>query len=103
MPKRHTFHSVRFDWNPEKNEWLKAERNISFEDISLLLAEGRLWMVMDHPNQQKYPEQQVFLVPIDGCIYFVPFVMNDDTFFLKTAIPNRKSTRDYREEMEDLK
>jgi uncharacterized DUF497 family protein len=101
MPKRHTLVSVKFDWNPEKNEWLKDERSISFEDIALLLTEGHLWRVMDHPNQDKYPNQQVFLVPVDGYIYFVPFVMDGDAFFLKTAIPNRKATRDYRKELEE--
>jgi len=94
---------VKFDWNPEKNEWLKTERNISFEDLALLLTEGKLWKVMDHPNQERYPNQQVFLVPVDGYIHFVPFVIDDDTFFLKTAIPNRKATKDYRKEMEDQK
>ncbi len=103
MPKRHTLISVKFDWNPEKNEWLKAERSISFEDIALLLTEGHLWRVMDHPNKEKYPNQQVFLVPVDGYIYFVPFVMDGDAFFLKTAIPNRKATRDYRNELEEQK
>ena len=103
MPKRHTVRLVRFDWNPEKNEWLKTERNISFEDIALLLADGQLWKVMDHPNKEKYPNQQVFLVPIDGYIYFVPFVVDNDAFFLKTAIPSRKATRDYKNEMEEKK
>ncbi len=94
---------MKFDWNPEKNEWLKSERSISFEDIALLLTEGHLWRVMDHPNQEKYPNQQVFLVPVDGYIYFVPFVMDGGAFFLKTAIPSRKATRDYRKELEEQK
>jgi len=33
---------VKFDWDPEKNEWLKRERSISFEELALLLAAGRL-------------------------------------------------------------
>ena len=39
---------MQFDWNPEKNEWLKRNRKISFEEIALLLAEGKLWKVADH-------------------------------------------------------
>lgn len=103
MPNRHTFFPVKFDWNPEKNEWLKKERGISFEEIALHLAEGHLWKVMDHPNAEKYPNQQVFLIPIDGYIHLVPFLVDGDTFFLKTAIPSRKATKDYRKETEDTK
>lgn len=91
---------MEFDWSPEKNEWLKRKRGISFEDIALLLADGHLWKVMDHPNQSQYPNQKVFLIPIDGYIHFVPYVMDEDTFFLKTAIPSRKATKDCRKEIE---
>ena len=86
---------MKFDWDPEKNEWLKAERNISFEEISLLLSTGCLWKVTQHPNQKKYPNQQVFLLPIDNYIFFVPFILDGDTVFLKTAFPHRKATKDY--------
>lgn len=97
------FTPVKFDWNPEKNAWLKSERSVSFEDIALLLAAGQVWKVMDHPNQVRYPNQRVFLVPIDGYITFVPFVMDGETFFLKTAIPHRHATKDYRKELEERK
>lgn len=89
---------VRFDWDPEKNEWLKAERNISFEEIALLLSAGCLWKVTQHPNQKKNPSQQVFLLPIDHYIFFVPFILDGDTVFLKTAFPHRKATQDYLQE-----
>lgn len=92
---------MQFDWNPEKNEWLKKERGVSFEEIVLLLGSGHLWRIAEHWNQKKYPGQQVFFVPIDGYIYLVPFVVNKDIFFLKTAIPSRKATKQYREETGD--
>ena len=90
---------MKFDWIPEKNSCLKVERKVSFEEIALL----QLWKVMEHPNQENYPHQQVFLVPINGYIHFVPFVIDGDTFFLKTAIPSRKATKDYHTEMESQK
>jgi len=92
---------VKFDWDPEKNEWLKSERHISFEDLSLLLAAGMLWKTTDHPNPNKYPNQRVFLVPIDGYIYFVPYVIEAETIFLKIAFPNRKATRNYLKERKE--
>lgn len=91
---------MQFDWNPEKNQWLKRVRGISFEEIALLLGSGYLWRVSDHWNQKKYPGQEVFLVPVDNYIYLVPYVIDRDTIFLKTAIPSRKATREYRAELE---
>ena len=89
---------MQFDWNPKKNEWLKKNRKICFEEIALLLGEGRVWKVADHPNQKKYQNQKVFLIPIDDYIYFVPFVLDEEMIFLKTAFPNRKATKDYLQE-----
>lgn len=89
---------MKFDWDPEKNEWLKRERNISFEELALLLSAGCLWKTAEHPNQEKYPGQRVFLVPVNDYIYFVPCVIEGDEIFLKTAFPHRKATRDYRKE-----
>ncbi|CAN5368280.1 hypothetical protein BH11PSE9_BH11PSE9_34640 [soil metagenome] len=35
------------------------------------------------------------MVARDSYAYLVPFVEDDDFFFLKTIIPSRKATRDY--------
>ncbi len=86
---------MRFDWDPEKNEWLKRERGISFEEIVVLLGKGLLWKDAPHPSPGNYPNQRVFLVPVDDYIYFVPYIVDGETFFLKTAFPHRKATRDY--------
>jgi uncharacterized DUF497 family protein len=82
-----------FDWNPEKNEWLKKNRKISFEEISLLLAEGKVWKVAKHPNVKKYPQQMIFLLTVDGYVYFVPYVVEGEKIFLKTAFPHRGATK----------
>ena len=92
---------VKFDWDTEKNEFLKRERGISFEEIVLLLGNGILWRVSDHWNQEKYPGQRVFFIPIDDYVYLVPFVVEDDVIFLKTAIPSRKATREFKKELEE--
>jgi uncharacterized DUF497 family protein len=83
------------DWSHEKNEFLKKERNISFEEIALHLSEGRLWKVTEHPNPKKYPNQRVFLVPVNDYIFFVPFIMDGEKFFFKTAFASRQATKDY--------
>lgn len=84
-----------FRWSPEKNEALKADRGISFERIVVAVESGGLLDILAHPNQAKYPRQRVLVVACDHYAYLVPFVEEEDYFFLKTAIPSRKATRDY--------
>lgn len=84
-----------FRWNQEKNERVQVERNISFEMVISSIEAGKLMDTIQHPNQEKYPNQRIFIVEIDRYIYLVPFVENDSEFFLKTIIPSRKMTKQY--------
>lgn len=84
-----------FRWSSDKNEALRAERGVSFEHIVVAVESGGLLDVLAHPNQAKYPRQRVLVVACDSYVYLVPFVEEDDYFFLKTVIPSRKATRDY--------
>ncbi len=84
-----------FRWSPNKNETVKAERGISFESMVVSIEAGGLLDILAHPNQSKYPRQRVLVVACDGYAYLVPFVEEEDCFFLKTIIPSRKATRDY--------
>ena len=84
-----------FSWNEEKNALLKAERQVSFEDVVLYIEMGFLLDILEHPNQEKNKGQKVFVVQMDAYIYLVPFVESDDQVFLKTIIPSRKATKKY--------
>jgi hypothetical protein len=84
-----------FRWSPEKNEQLQLDRGISFENMVVAIDSGGLLDILAHPNLAKYPNQKVLVVASDGYAYLVPFVREDDHFFLKTAIPSRKATRDH--------
>ena len=84
-----------FRWNFEKNELLRLDRGISFESVVVSLETGGLLDLMEHPNAAKYPNQKIFLVFIMNYVYLVPFIEEDDHYFLKTMIPSRKATRDY--------
>jgi len=84
-----------FRWNPEKNDALKQARGVSFESMVVAIETGGLLDIMAHPNGQKYPRQRVLVVAHDRYVYLVPFVEEQDFFFLKTVIPSRKATRDY--------
>ncbi len=71
------------------------------EQILFHLSEGDLWETADHPNQEDYPDQKIYFVVVDGYIYLVPFVIDDEYIFLKTIIPSRKATKDYRQKNGD--
>ena len=81
----------------EKNEILKRDRNISFEDIILALESGNLLDDIEHPNKEKYPNQNIFiiLVQVKDYVYLVPYVEDEKSIFLKTIIPSRKMNKKY--------
>jgi uncharacterized DUF497 family protein len=83
-----------FRWGSEKNDQLMLERGISFEQMVVAVEASGLLDVLAHPNPSKYPNQKVLVVASDGYAYLVPFVEQEDHFFLKTVIPSRKATRD---------
>ena len=84
-----------FDWSDEKNEKLKAERGIGFEEIIFLIERGNLLDILEHPNSERYAGQQIFVIQRGQYVYLVPFVENEKIVFLKTIIPSRKATRQY--------
>jgi hypothetical protein len=84
-----------FSWNDEKNALLQPERQISFDEVVLYIEMGFLLDVLEHPNQEKYKGQKMFVLQIDDYVYLVPFVETADQVFLKTIIPSRKATRKY--------
>ncbi len=86
-----------FAWNPEKNESLMKERGISFERIVYLIENNGLLSVITHPNQDKYPNQRMFIVNVEAYAYLAPFVEDEKEIFLKTIIPSRKATKKYLE------
>lgn len=85
----------RFRWNPEMNDALKADRGLCFEAITVAVESGGLLDILDHPNRIKYPKQRVLVVTFDSYVYLVPFVEEQEHYFLKTIIPSRKATREY--------
>lgn len=84
-----------FAWNNEKNKVLKLERQVCFEDVVIAIELGFLLDVLEHPDQEKYKGQKIFVVQIDDYAYLVPFVEDEFEVFLKTIIPSRKATRKY--------
>jgi hypothetical protein len=84
-----------FRWAQDKNTQLRQERGGSFEEITVAVEAGRLLEIVPHPLPEKYPRQKIMVVEFAGYAYLVPFVEEDDHFFLKTIIPSRKATCDF--------
>jgi uncharacterized DUF497 family protein len=60
-----------FRWSSEKNDTVKAERGISFENIVVSIEAGGLLDILAHPSQAKYPRQRVHVVACDNYVYLV--------------------------------
>ncbi len=56
---------------------------------------GDVLELLEHPCQQRYPGQRLFVLAIEGYAFLVPFVESEDEVFLKTIIPSRKATKKY--------
>jgi len=85
----------RFDWNESKNIVLQNLRKVSFEDVVAAIKNEKLIEVVDHPNKEKYPNQKIFIVEIYDYIHIVPFVEDEEKYFLKTIYPSREATKRY--------
>ena len=87
--------SKYFDWSEKKNRILKKKRNISFEEVVLSIANGQLLDILEHPDKEKYLGQKLLIVKMRNYAFVVPFIENEEAYFLKTIYPSRKATRTY--------
>ena len=84
-----------YAWNAEKNERLKRERRISFEEVVFHIGAGDVVDIFEHPNKQRYPSQKITVVVVEDDAYLVPFVESKVEIFLKTIIHSRAATKQY--------
>jgi uncharacterized DUF497 family protein len=79
---------VNIVWDEDKSDKLKKERGISLEEVAVLILRKQYVDIVKHP---KRAGQRMFLIPIKGYMYVVPFVIDgENNFVLKTAFPSRK-------------
>lgn len=84
-------------WDETKNQLLKDQRGISFEDIVQAIEDGYILNIYKHPNREKYPNQKMVEVLFEKYVWVVPFVEEAESIFLKTAFPSRKATKKTKE------
>ena len=92
---------VRYDY--EKNELLKKERGVGFDDVILAIENGDLLDDIEHPNKERYPHQYIFIIfiRIKEYVYLVPYEENEKEIFLRTVIPSRKMRKKYGKGIKD--
>jgi uncharacterized DUF497 family protein len=83
---------MEISWDEAKNDKLKTERGISFEEIAQELVAGRVLDIVPHPSR---PMQKIFVVKIRNLFVMVPFVAESDGVFLKTAYVSRKARKKF--------
>jgi hypothetical protein len=75
-----------YAFDPQKNAWLIRERRIGFEQIIALIDGGKLIQVLEHHNAERYPNQLLYEVDVDGYVHVVPVVGKAGRCFLKRFI-----------------
>jgi uncharacterized DUF497 family protein len=81
---------IYFNWNTEKNEILKRERGLSFEEIVYLIESGQILGIEENPSR---PDQKIYILEIENYAVVVPFMKTGNEIFLKTAFPSRKYSK----------
>jgi hypothetical protein len=89
---------MRIIWDDDKNQWLKTQRNISFEVICEKINNRDILDVFANPSP-KYPNQGVFVLKLFDYTWFVPFSDDGNTIKLIPAYPSRKAHKIYRGEI----
>ncbi len=84
---------MKVTWKPEKNEWLKEERGLSFEEIEEAIVHGHLVAVLTNKN---YKNQVVLVVEIADYMIAVPTLIKTKVIFFMTAYPSNALTKKYR-------
>ena len=87
---------MNFRWNIEKNDLLKKERGVCFEDVVTQIYEGNVLDIIKHPNEEKYPGQKIYIILLQNYVHMIPFVKDGDEIFLKTIVPSRKMNKLYK-------
>jgi len=83
-----------FDWDEKKNEWLIANRAISFSIVVECLSSGYLIAIED--NHKPYEHQNIFIIEFEDYFYEVPYVEDDVKIFFKTIYPSYRAMRKYK-------
>jgi uncharacterized DUF497 family protein len=81
---------MKFDFSEEKNKRIFENRGVSFYQAIETIAEKGVLLNIEHPNQDKYPDQHILVIEMEGYTYCIPYIIDGNTWYLKTIYPSRK-------------
>lgn len=82
-----------FDWDEDKNKWLIANRGISFEMCIKAIEKG--YILGEIQNKQPREHQSKRMLLIEGYVYVLIYVQDEEKIFFKTVYPSKKETKKY--------
>ena len=81
-------------WDSAKNEILKRERNVSFEEVLDILLNDKELDLIENPTRDG---QTCYIVCLNDYVHVVPAVINErNQIILKTIFPSRKYNAIYK-------
>lgn len=84
---------MRFRWSDRKNEWLKKNRGVSFEDV--VEAIGHRLLDVRENKSLKHHGQKIFIVDIENYPWVIPFRETKAEIYLMTAFPDRRLKEEF--------
>jgi len=85
-----------YRWSKEKNEILISQRGVSFNDVVYELENSGIIDNYKHPQEDKYPNQYIYVIMLKNYIHYIPYIEEDGYIFLKNIIPSRKLNKRYK-------
>lgn len=85
-----------YRWSEEKDELLLSQRDVCFNDVLYQLEHNGIIDNYKHPQEDKYPNQYIYVIKLNDYIHYVPYVKEQDYIFLKNIIPSRKLNKKYK-------
>jgi uncharacterized DUF497 family protein len=80
-------------WDDKKNDILKRERNVGFEDVVEILLNKQEIDLIENPARDG---QAYYIVKLNDYIHVVPALINEkNQIVLKTIFPSRKFHKIY--------
>ena len=81
---------MEFIYDEKKNQILFEQRGLTFELAIEIIANEGVLLDFQHPNAETYPSQRIMVISINNYPHCIPYVMDGDTFVLKTIFKDRR-------------
>lgn len=81
---------MNFIYDEKKNQLLFEQRGVTFEQAIEIIAEEGVLLDFSHPNPKLYPNQRIMVLSINNYPHCIPYLMDGDTYILKTIFKDRR-------------